>query len=229
MDVQQDDATEDEYFEQELLDFLQIIASLKIKLNNASITSIGIEPIEELECIITRFNKIDFPMPNDQWTRVYDGLKSLSQMITKKTKLFESWKLLKPLYETGKKFRKKYPTAQSGEIARQKNKQNQNGVDIKMKEHVPHSKIAMQPKQKMMVKPPIKQSKIKKSIKTEVLSLLSLTILVLFSIWSYFVQFHRHSSHSSYYLSFFLFKHSHYHHHKIIIRRQQIHRHQTSN
>ena len=105
----QDDATEDEYFEQELLDFLQIIASLKIKLNNKNITTIGIEPIEELECIITRFNKIDFPMPNDQWTRVYEGLKSLSQMITKQTKLFESWKSLKSLYETGKKLHKIAP------------------------------------------------------------------------------------------------------------------------
>ena len=186
----EDDATEDEYFEQELLDFLQIIDSLQGILNNTNVTSVGAEPVEELECIITRFDKIDFPMPSDQWTRVYQGLKSLSQMLTKQTKLFESWTTLRNLFESGKKFRKKYPTPQSGDILRQ-NKQKQqmqmqqkqqmqqklstqkllqsakafaNDGDIKMKD--PSKLNTIQSKQKMVKS--IKQTKIKKPIKSEV-------------------------------------------------------------
>eukprot|EP01084_Bolivina_argentea_P226948 383296_1 len=115
---QEEEPTEDEYFEQELLDFLEIIGSIRKNLNNLTAYSPP-EPKDEIECIITRFNKLDFPMPSDQWNRVYIGLKQLSQIITSHSQSFESWTLLRNLFESAKKFRKKYPTPQSGQIIRQ--------------------------------------------------------------------------------------------------------------
>ena len=111
----------------ELLDFLKVIESVHAALSTKK--SIGPEPSEEIECIVARFSKFESPMPEDQWIRVYTGLKKLSQIITKNASSFAKWPSLSTLFLSAKKFKKKWPTAESGEKARAK-KQNEKMSEV---------------------------------------------------------------------------------------------------
>lgn len=143
--AQEAEPTEDEYYEQELLDFLQIIESVHTSLTTQQ--AVGPEPSEEIQCIVTRFDKLDSPMPPDQWIRVYSGLKRLSQIIKQFPSQFNAWKAsLTTLFKSAKKFKSRYPSAQSGEAARAQKQDDQmnqvlefaqefaDDADIKMKD-----------------------------------------------------------------------------------------------
>eukprot|EP01083_Nonionella_stella_P034874 95340_1 len=170
MEVEQQEEvapTEDEYFEQELLDFLQIINTIHTNLSNHAPNHA--EPKDEIGCIITRFNKTNCVMPSDQWTRVYGGLKQLSQLITTHSDAFESWSLLRDLFESAKTFKTKYPTAQSGQKPKKQTQKSMHQVLKFAKEfaddeaitHITHTKED----NKIKMTKYVKQSKIKQIIK----------------------------------------------------------------
>ena len=115
-----DDATEDEYFEQELIDFMAAMGTMCSKLDgtkNVGSINIGAEPTDIIEAISLRFQKLDLPMPDDQYDRVYKALKELSSRVMKYPKAFQGWPSINTLFKTAKAFQKRYPTANAGKAA----------------------------------------------------------------------------------------------------------------
>ncbi|ETO24015.1 hypothetical protein RFI_13144 [Reticulomyxa filosa] len=106
------EATEDEYFERELLDFLEAIETVKTKLNKKE--PIGDEPTDTIIPIITRFEKTNCEMPEDQYTRVYAGLKILSDFVMPQPQLFARWTSLPQMFKAAKEYKAKYPVPKKG-------------------------------------------------------------------------------------------------------------------
>jgi len=48
------------------------------------------------------FQKIDLPMPEDQYIRVYEGLKELTEQVCQYPKSFSTWSSLQPLFQNAK-------------------------------------------------------------------------------------------------------------------------------
>lgn len=86
--AEHEEGSEGEYFEQELLDFIDWLKRLKALV--AGKQPLGEEPKEVLEALICRFKKTTV-MPEDQYTRACDGLKELADIIYSAPHQFRNW------------------------------------------------------------------------------------------------------------------------------------------